>query len=237
MPTYDLFNAWFRIADWCAYTLAKQGCESVVLKPLGEHSHAAAIIVREASQSGSYMHRKLAASLAGWIRDPSPQLLEELFKTEADYDASLEPSDFGRLESQSVMEDIVVSAHRWMRDTNQGQHASHALKQIIGSTIAGQYWNSAGEAMIGLCKYHSDDSAELLQEFAEYANGPAPSHPSRPSLKQEKSIAQNLLEGNPKALDSLERFLQAQDAAADTEIDPNSRAAIDHLLAMAKTIE
>lgn len=236
MPLYDLFDAWFRVADWCAYTLSKEGCEPVVLKPLGQHSRAAAIIVREASQSQSYMHRKLAASLAGWVRDPEPNLLEELFQQVAAYDATLEPGDFERLESQSVMEDVVVAAHRWMRDEIRRLPAAQALRQIVRCTFAGQYWDSAGDAMIAICKYCPDDSTELLQEFAAYANGSPPSHPSRPSLMQEKAVAEKLLARDPDALAAIDRLLNAQDAVAETEIDDNSRAAIDHLIRMAQSV-
>ncbi|MBA2113281.1 hypothetical protein [Bremerella alba] len=236
MPSYDLFEAWFRVADWCAYTLAKEGCESIVLKPLGEHSRAAALIAREAAESENSIHRKLAACLAGWIREPEPQLLQDLFQRETACDAAREVNDFNRLDSQSVVEDLMVSAHRWMRTEMLRSPASQTLKQIVRSTMDGHYWNSASEAMIALYKYDPQDSAELLREFAEYANGPAPNHPSRPSLKQEKSAAEKLLRGEEEILTPFDQILRAQDAAAETEIDANSRAAIEHLLAMATDV-
>jgi hypothetical protein len=73
---------WFRVADWTVYDLAKAGAEGAVLIPLGQHSKAATFISRAASTSSSYLHRKIAADLAGWIQQPPLDLLSLLFEQE-----------------------------------------------------------------------------------------------------------------------------------------------------------
>src|SRR5688572_27053088 len=115
MSEYDLLAAWDRVADWAAYDLAKDGSEGVILKPLGQYSNAATVIVRQAATSTNYRYRKLAATLAGWVDHPPTDLLTRLFHQEAERDQRMPPDDFARLDMQSVVESIVFAAASWAR--------------------------------------------------------------------------------------------------------------------------
>lgn len=237
MSPYDLLAAWFRVADWCAYNLAKDGYQAIVLKPLGERSRASTLISQHAAQSDDYMHRKTAASLASWICEPHPTLLAELFQLEEQRDASLAPDDTRRLDTQSVVEDIVFAATRWARNETLRMPACQLLDAIVRKTINGQYWNTSSYAMVTLLRYSADGATELLAEFAAFAAGPPPVHPSRPSLTQEQSFAENLVNGNPKTLAAIEGVLDEQDQTVNTELDSDSQAVVNDLLAVATAFE
>jgi hypothetical protein len=238
MNEYDLLAAWFRVANWTAYKLFKDSAEGVVLKPLGQHSKAATFIVRSASKSSIFQHRKIAACLAGWIQRPPLDLLAELFQHEAERDQQLPKKDFGRLETQSVVEDIVFSAAFWARRERTRAAAFELLRTVVERTIAGQYWNTASYALTTLCRHQAAGHSELLIRFQQFANSAKVDHPSNPCLTQEKNYAQNLLAKDPRTLDNIELLLdQKEEAAIAVSLDEHSRAAIDELVQVAERFD
>lgn len=237
MSNYDLFGAWFRVADWCAYDLAKDGYEGLVLQPLGQFPNAAATIVRSAAQSEEYIHRKIGASLAGWIDAPDSKLLQEIWQLEVVRDDSLPPEDEKRLDCQSVMEDIGFSASRWARKSELHTPAFQLLNDIVEQTINGRYWNTASYAMTTLTRYSAPGAKDLLTRFGSFANGPPPIHPCNPNLTQEKAFAANLLAGNDKTLNVIEGLLTQKDDACNTPLDEASQSTIDSLFETARSFE
>jgi hypothetical protein len=235
MDQYDLFSAWFRIADWAACDLGKEGIEGIVLEPLGRHSKVSAFIVRAGAASSNFQHRKLVAALAGWIQEPPLELLAELFRLESERDQQLPKSDFGRFETQSVVEETVLSAARWVRREYTRPPAFELLRTIVERTMAGEYWNSASYAMTTLCRHRAQGSGELLNPFQQFATRAKVSHPSNPSLSQEKLYARNLMARNQEILDSIESLLNQKDEASRTvDLDDDSRTAIEELVAAAQ---
>ena len=237
MSHYDLYSAWFRVADWCAYDLAKDGYEGVVLQPLGQFTTAATTLARAAAQSANYMHRKIAASLAGWICEPDTSLLDELFCTEVARDTNLKTEDVRRLDTQSVVEDIVFAATRWARQQSLQHSAFELLTTIVERTIEGEYWNTSSYAMTTLVHHSAKGSADLLARFQSFANGTPPQHPCSPSLTQERTFAENLLAGNPRTLAAIERVLDDKDLLLKADLDENSRSTISNLCDIARQFE
>lgn len=238
MHEYDLLAVWFRVADWAAYDLSKEGAEGLVLKPLGEHSKAATFIVRSGSQSSNYRHRKLVASLAGWIQRPPLDLLAQLFQQEAERDQRLPKGDWGRLDAQSVVEDIVFSAAWWARSERTRASAFELLRNVVERTIAGEYWNTASYAITTLCRHHAAGHTALLNRFHHFANHAQVEHPSRPDFAQEKEFAENLVAKNPSTLDAIESSLnQKEEAATSAMQDENSRTAIEELVKIAERFD
>jgi hypothetical protein len=234
MNEYDLLAVWFRVADWAAYDLSKNGDEGLVLKPLGQLPKAATFIARAASKSSVSQHRKIAASLAGWIKQPPLNLLRELFQQEAHRDRQLPQKDFGRFETQSVVEDIVFSAAFWARSANTQDAGFELLRSVVEKTISGEYWNTASYAITTLVQHQAPGSSDLLKRFNEFATGAKVDHPSNPSLSQEREFAQNLLAKNPQTLSVIESLLDQKVAAASAEgLDQESQAAIDELVRIA----
>jgi hypothetical protein len=235
---YDLLAVWFRVADWAAYDLSKSGAEGIVLKPLGQFSKSATFIARAASKSSVSQHRKVAACLAGWIKQPPLNLLRELFDQEAERDRKLPKEDFGRFDTQSVVEDIVFSAAFWARNPKTREAGLELLRSVVEKTIGGEYWNTASYAITTLLHYRAPGSAELLKRFSDFATEAKVNHPSNPSLSQEKEFAENLMAKNPKTLGVIESLLdQKMEAAVGKGLDENSRAAIDELVEFAKRFE
>jgi hypothetical protein len=235
MNDYDLLAAWFRVADWTAHDLSKNGDEGIVLKPLGQYPKAATFIARAASKSSVSQHRKTAASLVGWIKQPPLVLLRELFQQEDERDRQLPKNDFGRFETQSVVEDIVFSASFWARNQDTRDAGLDLLRTVVENTISGGYWNTASYAVTTLCYYQATGCGELLRRFNEFATRAKVVHPCNPSLSQEREFAQNLLANNPKTLTVIESLLnQKVDAANAKKLDENSRASIDELVRIAE---
>jgi hypothetical protein len=238
MNEYDLLAVWFRVADWAAYDLSKNGAEGIVLMPLGRYPKAATFIARAASKSSVSQHRKIAACLAGWIKQPPLNLLRDLFEQEADRDRQMPKKNFGRLDNQSVVEEIVFSAAFWARSPNTRDAGLDLLRSVVEKTISGEYWNTASYALTTLLHHQAPDSGELFQRFNEFAAGAKVDHPSRPSLKQEREFAQNLLAKNPKTLGVIEALLDQKVQAANADgLDKNSRAAIDELVRLAERFD
>jgi hypothetical protein len=143
----------------------------------------------------------------------------------------------GRFETQSVVEDIVFAATRWARDPGLRPAGLALLRSIVQRTIAGEYWNTASYALTTLCRHADPEAPELLRRFRAFAGGPAPSHPSKPSLTQERSFADNLLAGNPGTLLAIEGVLDGKDEAASAKLDDEARAARDALCETARQFE
>jgi len=237
MNEYDLFAVWFRVADWAAYDLSKDGDEGIVLKPLGQYAKAATFIVRAASKSSVYRHRKIAASLAGWIKQPPLNLLRDLFQQEAERDRLLPKKDFGRLETQSVVENIVFSAAFWARSASTREAGLDLLRTVVEKTIGGEYWNTSSYAITTLLRHQAPGSKELLKRFHDFATGAKVDHPSNPSLTQETEFAENLVAKNPITIGLIESLLDEKEKAAGKSLDENSRAAIDELVQAAGRFE
>jgi hypothetical protein len=238
MHLYDLLGAWFQVADWVAYDLAKDGTEGVVLKPLGQHSKASTFIVLAGFNSDNYRHRKIAASLAGWIEHPPLDLLAQCFQHETERDHRLPKDDFRRLDSQSVVEDIVFSAAFWARRDQTRPAAFELLRKIIERSITGEYWNTASYAMTTLCRHQAPGCAELLNRFQQFSVNAMVEHPSMPSLTQEREFADNLLSKNSRTLDAIEDLLNEKvNAATAADLDESSRRAIEDLLKVAQLFD
>lgn len=238
MNEYDLLAVWFRVAAWSAYDLSKNGDEGIVLKPLGQYPKAATFIARAASISSVSQHRKIAACLAGWIKRPPLNLLRDLFQQEAERDRLLPKKDFGRFETQSVVEDIVFSAAFWARNPSTRDAGLELLRSVVEKTIGGEYWNASSYAITTLLHHQAPGSSELLKSFHDFATKAKVDHPSNPSLTQEKEFAQNLMAKNPKTLGVIESLLDQKVAAAAAEgLDENSRTAVDELARFAERFD
>jgi hypothetical protein len=145
--------------------------------------------------------------------------------------------DFRRLETQSVVEDIVFSAAFWARRERSRAAALHLLRDVVERTLAGEYWNTVSYAMTTLCRHQSSGCGDLLARFQQFACSAKVNHPSRPCLTQEKEFAQNLAAKNPKTLHVIEALLDHKVVAASANLDENSHAAVDELLQAAKQFE
>jgi len=100
------------LTDWLSY-LMKEGCDGAVLAHLAGCQGAAEAVIDKSSTSGSYTHRKLAATLAGYLSEPRADLVARLLAQERERDTALAATSMDRLSCQSVVEDIVFSATRW----------------------------------------------------------------------------------------------------------------------------
>jgi len=205
---------------------------------------AAQRIVRAGSSSDSYRHRKLAATLAGFLtmptsgREPILSLLADIFELERQRDARLPKDDLGRLDMQSVVEEIVFSATRWARQTRAQAAAFALLRKVVELTVQGEYWNTASYALTTLCRYEPKQAEDLLRRFSQFATSSNVMHPGNPSLSQEREFTTALTSKNPKTLQAIESVLAERDAAvAATKLDQNSQAAINDLVQVASRYE
>jgi hypothetical protein len=221
MSRDELFEMWEQLASWVGDELMSNGIEGCVLRPVGQMSTSAIELVRHSFKSENYFRRKVAAALAGYIENPDPGLLSELFDEERARDARLPADSIERLYCQSVVEDIVFSAARWCRKEDLKLPAFALLSKIVEATITGEYWNSACYAIATLCYYNQ--SPELLKRFQAYCTPSGlplfgkvalPKHPSRPTLEQEKQFAKGLAARNTATLNSIEKLLDEKDQAA-----------------------
>ena len=235
--SYDLFLAWYGVADWCAYDLIKQGCESVVLRPLGKHSQAATLIACGAAESDDYMHRKVAAELAGWIVQPPETLLAELFAAEVERDKRFYETDVERLKMQSVMENIVFASAQWARSKRTSSAGLAVLEDVVQSAIDGQFWNTARDALTALCHHSHRRYRDLATRYLEFAQGEPPTHPTTNSFESDRKVAEQILARDPSTLSSVARTLDEQERSANTEIEETARAALDYLLQVAEYFE
>lgn len=235
--SYDLFMAWYGVADWCTYTLLKKGEERVVLQPLGYYSRAATIIACGAAESENYMHRKIAAELAGRINQPPDTLLLELLNSESERDRQLHETDNERLNMQSVVEDIVFAAARWIRVRSLQSAGLSVLEQIVLRTIDGQYWNTSRNAMAVLCNFSHRKYRNLADRYLEFAEGEPPIHPTTTSLENDRDIAKAILAKNKDALRAVDRLIDQQDTAPLSQLSEEENAALDWLLKVAAYFE
>lgn len=156
---------------------------------------------------------------------------------EADRDARMDPKSFSRMDTQSVVEELVFSAVRWARNEKLRPAALKFLADFVERTVNGEYWNTSSYAMTTLVRHSAPGASDLLARFQAYAQGSAPTHPSRPSLTQEKSFAENLLKKNPATLGAIEAVLDQRDQALSAGLDENSRSLIDQLCETARAAE
>jgi hypothetical protein len=78
----------------------------------------------------------------------------------------------------------------------------------------------------------------LLNRFQQFASTAKVNHPSNPTLSQEKEFARSLAVKDPKTLNAIEALLdQREEAATNSNLDENSRAAIDDLSQAAEQFE
>lgn len=238
MGEREFLDEWDRqLAEWCADDLMRDGIEAALLVPLAAHKWAAVRLVEHASASEDYRRRKLAAILAGFIQEPPGGLLDELFERESERGALASPDTLEPLYCQSVVEDVVLAAARWCRSQASRPAGLALLRKVVERTLIGEYWSTASYAMATLCRYEDPRAAGLLRSFAEFASSSPPAHPSKPSLGTEREFARGLLAGRREALDAVELVLDRQAAAAETvRFDPQTRAAVDGWLALARGI-
>jgi hypothetical protein len=220
----DVFAAW-------AAELLRDGLEPAILLPLAQRPAGALRIVGHLRGSAGHEQRKIAAMLAGFLGPRAPaNLLDELFEAEAARDRTAPESE--RFDTQSVVEEVVFAATRWCRHLERKPAALALLTKVVERTMAGEYWNTSSYAMAGLVHHGAPGAPDLLARFAAFASGPAPEHPSRPSLGQERAFAEALGRGQS---DQIEKLLaRAETDAARVTWDDDATAAIDELLDAAK---
>jgi hypothetical protein len=231
-------DTWDRqLAEWCADDLMRDGAEGALLRPLAQHRWAAAALVEHLGASEDFRRRKLAAILAGFIRDPPRQLLDDLFERESERAALAAPESEEPLYSQSVVEDVVMAASRWCREPPAREAACSLLRKVVERTIIGEYWSSACYALATLLRHEASHGAELLESFAAFAAGTPPAHASNPSLATEREFVRALRARSPEALEAVERMLRRQEAAAGAmEFDPETQLTVQAWLRAAAEI-
>jgi hypothetical protein len=237
MQEGDLTSAWDEVLEWLAFGLMKEGYEGIICHPLGKFPKSSTFLSRATFSNDDFHYRKVAASLAGWINEPELNMLTDFFSSESRRDSSLPENDLGRLECQSVVEDIVFSAARWARMKKTQTAALDLLKTIVQRTIDGEYWNTSSYAMATICRYVPPYANDLLQAFHEFAHHGKAEHPSNPSLTQERTYSEGLINGNKEVLDSIENVLIAKDKAARAKVGNEDQPLIDNLLRVAKLFE
>jgi hypothetical protein len=237
MEEDDLTTAWNKVLDWIAFGLLKEGFEGIILHPLGKYALSSTFLSRATFSSNDFNYRKVAASLPGWTNDPDQNILDEFFSYESQRDSSLPKDDFRRLECQSVVEDIVFSASRWTRTKKLRAVGLELLKSIVNRTFSGQYWNTSSYAMVTICRYSPPYAKNLLDAFYDFAHQGFVDHPSNPSLTQERTYSENLINNDKATLNSIENSLIEKDKAAKVKIKKEHRPLIDDLIRAAKNYE
>jgi hypothetical protein len=164
-------------------------------------------------------------------------MLADFFSSESQRDSSLPKHDFGRFECQSVVEDIVLSAARWARMKKARTAALDVLKTIVQRTINGEYWNTSSYAIVTIYRYSPPYAEALLRSFHEFAHHGNVEHPSNPSLTQERTYSEGLINGNKDILDSVENALIDRDKAANVRVSREDQSLIDNILKAAKRFE
>jgi hypothetical protein len=234
----DFIKTWDRVlAAWCVNDLMPEGTEAALLAPVAAYRWAAASLVEHASSSEDPRHRKAAAIVAGFIKDAPRQLLDDLFERESERNAIAAPETLEPLYCQSVVEDIVFAGARWCREAATRDAAMDVLRKIVERTIIGEYWATSSYAMASLCRYQDPRAPELLANFARFASGSPPTHPSNPSFGTEREFARGLLSGSHDALDAAEDVLRRQEAAGSALLfDAEMQATVEGWLADARQI-
>jgi hypothetical protein len=226
-----------QLARWCVDDLMPSGHEGALLQPLAATPRAAERLVRRAGLSDDHRQRKAAAILAGLLAPPvAGDLLDELFERESERGAAAPPEGLEPHYSQSVVEDLVLSASRWCRRPEQREPALALLRKVVERTLMGEYWSSAAYALATLCRHDTPDAPALLRQFAAFAEHAPPDHPVRPTLATERRFV-DALRGGGDALGAVEDMLERQDAlAAEVMFEPETEALVDRWLALARAI-
>ncbi len=234
MDTAVLLERWDALSNWLWDALGREGLEGAVFQLLGKETAGAECLIRHAAGFPEHQQRKLAASLAGFLVQPTTNILGELLERETARDqAATRFAD--RLYSQSVVENIVFSASRWCRRAALRPAGLAVLRRVVEQTLAGQYWNTSAYAITTLCRYDLDGSAALLRAFHAYAHTATLEHPATTTLEQEQATTTALLAGDPQALTTIDDAITHLDAAAAREeFTPDSADAVLQLLAAAR---
>lgn len=233
----ESLELWSQFASFAFEAYMKNGIEAQIFDQIGKNSKQAENFCRYSAQSPDYLERKVAASLAGFITKPSPNLLSYLLKLETDRDRKLSNDDFKRLDCQSVVEDIVFSAARWCKNDCNKNEAITVLQKVVQNSIDGQFWNTSSYAMVYLCLYDYQNSHELLNKFYEYSKGTPPKHPSNPDLSQERNYSYKLINGDTEIIKTFEmHILEPKDVKDIPELTGTQDKIVKKLLSVIERI-
>ena len=188
--------------------------------------------IKFAFSSDDYNHRKVGASLVGFLRG-GHDLLRDLYLQEKKRDADTDDL-MARLYSQSVVEDIVFAAARLARDEDARPASLDFLDTFVREVLAGCYWNTATYAMTTLMYHDTQEYSALLTDYLSYLDTAKVDHPSNPDLSREKAAALSLSTGDKNALNMIEGHLAQKDAACTAaNLQDQDQATIDALIAAA----
>jgi hypothetical protein len=225
-----------QLARWCVDDLMPAHQEGALLQPLAVHAYAAQRLLRHAAQSDDHRQRKAAAILAGHAAELPPDTLDELFERESERSAAAAPDGLEPHYSQSVVEDVVLAATRWCRQSSLREPAFALLRKVVERTLVGDYWSTAPYALATLCRYEAAGAEALLREFDAYTRRPPPDHPTRPTLHTERRFVE-ALHGSGDGLGAVESMLARQDAlAGEIVLEPETQALVDSWLELARRI-
>jgi hypothetical protein len=233
-PEESLDALWDRVIGAWVGDLCRDGLEAAILKPLAQHRSASMHLVDRMRGSDNVAERKIAATIVGFLGVHAPAgLLDELFEAESARDRATQ-NDGERLETQSVVEDIVFAATRWCRNSERKDAGLAVLRKVVEHTLTGEYWNTSGYAMMGLARHAPAETRDLLVRFTEYANGAQPVHPSKPTMSQEKQFAKAIRDGE---CDGIEKHLARGEAeAAAVKWDSRSQGAYAAFVAVVQQL-
>ena len=233
-PEEDLDTLWDSVIGAWVWDLCRDGLEAAILKPLAQYRSASLHLVDRMRGSDNFAERKVAATIVGFLGANAPaDLLDQLFEAEGARDRATK-NDGERLETQSVVEDIVFAATRWCRDSERKDAGLAVLRKVVEHTLAGEYWNTSSYAMMGLARHAPADARDLLTRFTVYAKGSPPTHPSKPTMAQERDFADSI--GNGKC-DGIEKDLARGEAeAAAVKWDSRGQGAYAALMAVAQQV-
>lgn len=223
----ELIEAWEQPYGGWAEDLMDDGDEGLQLKPLADHPDAALAIIDHVKGWDRHKQRKITATIAGYLGPKAPSdLLDELFEAERKRDKATDDT-FERLTAQSVVEDVAFAATRWCRHDDTRPQGIAILQRVVEDTLGGTYWNTASYAMATLLLHNAPGAEELLNGFAEFANG-------NPNLNQEREFASKLVKGDKDCIASIETHLTNAEAEAERlSEDPETRDSVNGFLKIA----
>jgi hypothetical protein len=159
-PLKSLESAAVESSDVLWYGFAKAGKEIAILAPLGQYPGAAAWLTEKLSKEHRYITRKLGAMLAGWVHDPKHVgLLSQMLDRERQVFRD-DP-----LSANSVGEDIMFAATRWMDSPNPQVKGAgtNVLARMIWDAMEGTPWNTSHWAAANL--YGATDGKHPIFEI------------------------------------------------------------------------
>lgn len=145
--------------DWIWHSFAKDGNETAVLAQVAMSPKAAGWLVGCLAMADDDIARKIGAMLAGLINDAvQGKLLQELLQAERNRFAA-DP-----LGANSVTEDIVCSAARWLEHGGECHKAGcDVLGEIVDDALNSISWNTAGCASATLYVAMGSNHPALLR--------------------------------------------------------------------------